>query len=760
MNKITSPRGFWSAIPTEIGCVAVIGAGAMGGGIAAQFANAGVKVIVLDMPGDGDAPDGPARAGVARQVKIRGFMGSSGPGRVQTGNVRDDLHLLAEADWIIEAIIERADIKRDLYARIEGVRKPGSVVSSNTSTLLHAALVDGMSDDFRRSFVITHFFNPPRMMPLLEVVATAETDPALLQRVQAGARALLGKTVINCRDTPGFVANRIGCYWMASAALLARDHGLSIEQADLVHQALGIPKTGVFGLFDLIGIDLVPTVWRSLVDGLPETDRFRRYDIAADPLFEALVAQGRFGRKAGGGFFRKGEAGLEATDLTSTDWRPAMRLALSDLPGGGRDIGALLADDGPFGTYARAILAEVVAYAATHAPDIVADASDIDVALELGYAWREGPFKLADRWGLEALSAYLRARDMAVPELLAQALARGGFYSDGAFMGESLDGTTRAGSLSAASLRRAGKVLAQNDGASLLDMGDGVGLLEIHTKMNSLHPQALDMIEGTLPLLGGDLRALVIGNDDARAFSAGADLKFIHSMLEGDQRAALETYIDRGQTLFQALRYAPVPVVAAVQGFALGGGCELALHADCIVAHAEARFGLPEVSVGLIPAWGGCTTLFANLLAQGLSSEEAALQAARTIFGAGICGSAEEALAAGILTPRDRLVMHRGDLLDTARTVALQVLAEGYTPPAPWQITPAPTPDLSRLAPEGSAFEALLLQRLGDVFGGDGPRSDWQNMAIERSVLFDLVERPETAARMKHMLDTGKPLRN
>lgn len=760
MNKIESMRDFWSTIPTDIGCVGVVGAGAMGGGIAAQFANAGVNVILLDVPGEGAEPDAPAREGVARQIKTRGFMGTTGPHRVQTGNVRDDLHLLAQADWIIEAIVERASVKRELYARIDTVRKPGSIVSSNTSTLLHAALVEGMSEDFRRSFVITHFFNPPRMMPLLEVVATAEAEQGLAQRVQDGARALLGKTVIHCRDTPGFVANRIGCFWMASAAMLAQEQGMSIEQADLVHQGLGIPKTGVFGLFDLIGIDLVPTVWRSLVDGLPENDRFRRYDIAATPLFQALVEQGRFGRKAGAGFFRKDESGLQASDLDKTEWRPAARLSLSDLPGEGRDMGALFADDGPFGRYARAILAEVVGYAATHAPDIAADASEIDVAMELGFAWRDGPFKLADRWGLEALSTELRAREMAVPDMLAVAVERGGFYKDGRFVAGGATASPQSVALSAAHLRCEGLTIRHNDSASLLDMGDGVGLLEIHTKMNSLHPQTLDMIEETLLLLGSELQALVIGNDDARAFSAGADLSFIYSLIEGGRRDEMESYIDRGQALFLGLRYAPTPVVAAVHGFALGGGCELALHSDCIMAHAEARFGLPEARVGLIPAWGGCTTLRANLLAQGMSSEDASLQAARTIFGGGVCSSAEEALAAGILTPRDRLVMHRQDLLETARRRALALLEEGYVPPAPMPISPPTTLDLSVLAPDGSDFDRVILRGLSDVLSGGGPRSDSQNMAIERRVLFDLVECHQSTERMKHMLDTGKPLQN
>lgn len=760
MTKMTDSQTFWAGVPRDIACVAVIGAGAMGGGIAAQFANAGVKVILLDMPGgDGSAPDAPAQAGLARQVKIQGFTGASGPTRVTTGNITDDLHLLADADWIVEAIVERLDIKRALYSRIDAIRKPGSIVSSNTSTLLHSQLIEGMSDAFRREFLISHFFNPPRLMPLLEIVSTPETDPALLARAQRGAAQVLGKTVINCRDTPGFVANRIGCFWMAAAALLARQHGLTIEEADAVHQAMGIPKTGVFGLFDLIGIDLVPQVWRSLVDGLPETDRFRRYDIAADPMFQKLVAQGRFGRKSGGGFFRKGEQGIEASDLADQNWRPTQPIAARDLPGGGKDLSALLADSGRHGAYARAVLSEVVAYAAEHGPDIAADPADLDAGMQLGYAWRQGPFILADRWGVDRVVAHLNSHAIPVPPLLAQAAAQGGFYDKGRFVTGATSDQGPA-PLTAAALRAQGALILGNQAASLLDAGDGIGLLEIHTKMNAISPEVLDVIKQVLPLLGNRLGGLVIGNDDPRAFSAGADLGFILSLIQGGNADQFSHFVERGQQLYLGLRYAPVPVVAAVHGFVLGGGCELALHADRIIAHAETRFGLPEVLVGLIPAWGGCTSLFARGLQQGLPPADAATRAARIIFGAAQSGSAEQALASGILSATDRLVMNRDLLLTEARALVLQMIHQGYTQPKRLDVTSVDDLDLSALAADGSEYDRQVLAGLSRVLGGSDTRTDAGNMAVEHQVLFDLVARPETQARMEHMLRTGKPLRN
>jgi 3-hydroxyacyl-CoA dehydrogenase len=369
----------------------------MGAGIAAQFANAGVPVDLLDIPGPDADRDGPARAGLARVAAARAFTSEQAQALVTPGNTEDHLHRLADADWIVEAVVERLDIKRALFARVDGARKPGSVVSSNTSTLLRADLVVGQSAAFAQDFVITHFFNPPWVMKLVELVGGPETPPGHLARVADAARAVLGKVPVICRDTPGFIANRIGCFWMAAAALEAMRLGLTPQQADAVHGAFGIPRTGVFGLFDLIGIDLVPHVWGSLHRSLPGHDAFQRFDITADPLFRRLVAEGRHGRKTGAGFYRKAADGTrEMLDLTTGDYVPEGQAPV--LPGQG-DLAALVADASPMGAYAAAVLGHVVAYATDHAPAIAADRAAVDTAVELGYSWCEGPFRLAQRLG-------------------------------------------------------------------------------------------------------------------------------------------------------------------------------------------------------------------------------------------------------------------------------------------------------------------------------------------------------------------------
>lgn len=753
---------------TGITRVAVIGAGSMGGGIAAQFANAGIAVDLLDMAGPAGNRNGPAEAGMARQLGVGGFMAPAAAKNMRCGNVEDHLDRLAEADWIVEAVIERIEVKRDLFTRIEKVRRPGTIISSNTSTLPHARIIEGMPEAFARDFVITHFFNPPRMMQLLEIVTGPGTDPAVDRRVHDGARVLLGKTVVDCRDTPGFIANRIGCFWLAMAAVEARRRGLDVELADAVNAALGVPRTGVFGLLDLIGIDLVPNVWGSLIAALPADDAFQDFDLPGDDLIQALIASGRIGRKAGAGFYRKAADGSrEALDLASGEYRA--QKPVTGLPGDGRDLAALLADEGPAGQYARVVLAHVVAYAATHAPDLANDVAEIDTAVVLGYSWKEGPLKLADRAGAAQVSQWLQAMGQPVPGLLVPA-QQGGFYGDG----DRLATDGRRVAAGAAAPLASAPVLAGNKAASLHDIGDGVACLRLHTKMNSFHPDVFDVLEETLSRAGRDFGALVIGNEDPRTFSVGADLAFFLSMIDKGGVAALDSYVARGQSLFLGLRRAPVPVVAAAHGFALGGGCEFLLHADAVVAHSELNAGLPEVKVGLVPGWGGCTTL----LMRGARGAAGPLQGARSamevIFAGNISGSALEARGMGLLRDSDRIVMYRGDLLRVAKEQALHMVP-GYAPPAPAEIRVAgPSGRAGLLAPWSQeqhagritendfAIAEVLASVLTGGAAGDSRTvlSEEALMAEERRALATLVNRPETRARMEHMLRTGKPLRN
>jgi len=764
-----------------IRCAAVIGAGSMGSGIAAQFANAGVPVILLDIAGDAANRNGPAEAGIARQLKVGGFMHPDAAKLVRAGNTEDDLHLLAEADWIIEAVIEKLEVKRDLYRRIAALRKPDAVVASNTSTIPLAQLVEGMESDFAAHFMINHFFNPPRVMQLVEIVASPANAPETVARIRNACETVLGKTVVDCRDTPGFIANRIGCYWLAAGALEARKLGLTIEEADAVNTALGVPRTGVFGLLDLVGLDLIPNIWGSLMNTLPETDAMHRQDLPGDSTVKKILADGRFGRKSGAGYYRVNQdRSREATDLETGEFRPETPFPTANLPGGGRKLAELLDADDKYGRYAWTVFKEILVYSATHAPVIAGDIEAIDKAMELGYAWRQGPFRLADSYGAARVAERLRSAGEEVPALIGAAAANGGFYAEGRPLksnGERAVQSTFSVSMLAA-LKASSKPIHGNEAASIWDLGDGIACFEMHTKMNSFTPAVFDVLEWAIEQGPGHFRSLVIGNDDPRAFSAGADLSFFARKIEEQDWQTIEDYLVRGQNLFLRLKYSPFPVVAAAHGLALGGGCEIILHANAVVAHAEFQGGLPEVKVGLVPGWGGCTQLLlrAHTSANGQKGPAAAARTAfDTIFAGNPSRSALEARASGILPTDSRIVMNRSHLIGAAKARALDLVENGFAAPDRALITVAGKSGwlglmtavegeraAGRLSETDVRLAGTLLSVLTGGEEGDQvkPLTEEDVMALERKALIGLIRKPETKARIDHMLKTGKPLKN
>lgn len=638
---------------TTSGCLraAVIGAGNMGAGIAAQFANAGVEVDLLDIPAPEDR-NARAKSGIANQVKNRGFMGKAPVKLVRPGNVEDDFGWLAEADWIIEAVIEDLEIKRALFDRIEPILKPGAVASSNTSTIPREKLIEGRSQAFADAFLISHFFNPPRYMELLELVG----DPTS-QAYKFAARAgedVLGKTVVPCMDSPGFIANRIGCTWIAVAIVEAIRLGLTVEEADAVQTAFGVPRTGVFGLMDLVGIDLIPAIWGSLMSSLPQADMINQFDLPAQQALVKMIEAGQHGRKTGAGFYRKSPDGTrEAIDLATGTYRAQKRVTAKDLPGKG-NWATLMQDASVLGQYAKSVVEGVMTYVSDHTADIAFAPADIDAAMKLGYAWKFGPFEL-----METLSK-----------------AEGKATTTGAVSGSG-DGSRLARA------RAAGAKVAGNDSASVWNIGEGLLALELHTRMNAVDDGVLDTIDAALNKLSGDAKALVIGNDNPRAFSAGANLAAIDAMIEAEDWDALDAFSAKGQSLYAALRTAPAPVVAAVTGVALGGGCELVLHSDDAVLHAEAQIGLPESTLGLLPAWGGTTRVLSRAQSQFCTKGPAAAvnAAAAIVLAKRPFGSAREAIEAGLLPETVGIAMHRNAVFDLAVHRA-QELVDGYEPPA------------------------------------------------------------------------------
>ena len=556
--------------------VAVIGSGVMGGGIAAHLANAGAGVLLLDIAAkDGSDRSAVARAAVDRLAKSRppAFMHRRAARRIDAGNLDDDLPRVAEADWIVEAVVERLDVKRDLYARLDAVRRPGAIVSSNTSTIPLARLVEGASEGLRRDFAITHFFNPPRYMRLLEIVRGPETRPDLVERLRGFADRRLGKGVVECKDTPGFIANRIGVFWLQCALIEAIAAGLGVEQADAaLGPAAGIPKTGVFGLLDLIGLDLMPHVAGSMDALLPPDDDLRRY-MEVPEVLRRMVAGGYTGRKGKGGFYRLrregGERIKESVDLATGEYHRSerVRLACVDAAKTG-GLRALIEHDSEEGRYAWRVLSSVLAYTAALVPGISDDAADVDAAMRLGYNWQAGPFEMADRLGAGWLADRLRAEGRPVPPML-EAAREGGFYRETGGRFERLGAAggyaplvRPSGTQRLADVKRGRARVIGNDSASLWDAGRDVACLEFHTRMNTLDQGSLTLIGQALELVPDRFAGLVIHNDGEH-FSAGANLGEALFAIGAGAWDRLAGASALGQRTFKAMKYAPFPVVGA-----------------------------------------------------------------------------------------------------------------------------------------------------------------------------------------------------
>jgi 3-hydroxyacyl-CoA dehydrogenase len=762
------------------GKICVIGAGTMGAGIAAQVANAGVKVLLLDIVRDEADRNGVARGAVERLAKANpaAFMSKAAAKLVEIGNIEDDLVKVAGCDWVIEAIVEKIELKHALYEKLEAVRRPGTAVSSNTSTIPLEKLIAGRSADFRRDFLITHFFNPPRYMRLIEVVAGPESDAALVAAVSDFADRAMGKTVVRAKDTPGFIANRVGTFWLQSAINAAFELGVSVEDADAIGgKPMGVPKTGVFGLVDLVGIDLMPYLKASLSATLPKDDPYQA--IAKDhPLIMKMIGDGYTGRKGKGGFYRiNREAGKvkEAIDLATGEYHKVAKpvsIAAKDLRG-------LLATKGKVGAYAWAVLGSTLAYAAGLVGEAADDVLAIDTAMKLGYNWKYGPFELIDRIGVADFAKRLEADGVALPPIVA--LGKPFYRVDNGqrqFLGEEGDyhPIVRAeGVLLLEDIKASSQPLLKNGSAALWDIGDGIVCLEFTGKMNALDEQVMALIGQAIPLIAAQHKALVVYNEGSN-FSAGANLGLALFAINIAAWGEVAKLVAAGQQAYKALKYAPFPVVSAPFGMALGGGCEIVLNSDAAQAHAETYIGLVECGVGLIPGWGGCGEMierFAHAPGMPKGPMPAVAKAFETISTATVSKSAANAKEVGYLRPTDGITMNRERLLADAKAKAL-ALAEGYAPPEPptFRLPGAGGRTALDLAVQGvrarglaAPYDEVVAERLAHVLSGGGADvvdtlSEADMLALEREQFVELVRDPRTMARIETMLATGKPLRN
>jgi 3-hydroxyacyl-CoA dehydrogenase len=773
----------------KISKAAVIGAGTMGSGIASHLANAGVPVVMLDVANEGTGGRNQfAEAAVERQLHASppAFMHPDNARLITTGNIDDDLASIADADWIAEAVVERLDIKKALYRAIDAVRAPGSIVSSNTSTIPLTMLTEDMPESMRRDFCITHFFNPVRYMRLLEIVRGPDTRPDAVATLAEFCDVALGKGVVPCNDTPGFLGNRVGVFALQVGIVEAAEAGLTVEEADaIMGRPMGIPKTGVFGLYDLIGLDLMLDVAASLEGALSADDPFQ--DVAAGiPAVAELVSRGHTGNKGGAGFYREveegGEMRREALDLASGTYRPAERLLPAAAAAGeNRGLRALVEYPDAHGRFAWRVLARTLSYAASLLPEVGEDIVPVDEAMKLGYSWARGPFEMIDELGVAWFKNRLRAEGMTVPAVLETA-GDGPLYRAAGDHVESLgfDGRyhrlTRApGVVRLGDVKRVEKAVIGNDAASLWDVGDGVACLEFHTKANALGPESMTLLREALSLVEDRFTAMLVHND-APHFSVGFNLEFALANAKAGDWDTLDRALREFQETTAAIKYAPFPVVAAPAGTSLGGGFEVLLHCDALQAHTNIVMGLVETLVGLVPSGGGCKELLYRWCADAGDADGVVAGALKVfeLIGMGkTAASPVEGAPYRFFLPRDRSTMNRDRLLSEAKKRVIEMAAD-YAPPAAISVPAA--------GPEGRAAMQQLLEKLDArgittphdlvvgtqltevLCGGGAPAgervSDEELCGLERQAFLALAGTPATIARIEHMLSEGRPLRN
>jgi 3-hydroxyacyl-CoA dehydrogenase len=793
--------------------VAVLGAGTMGARISAHLANAGVPSYLLDIvppDADGSARNRTAAAGLEAAVKSKpaAFFKPSLARLVTVGNLEDDLQKLAEVDWIIEAVVEDIEIKRALLRKIEAIRKPGTIVTTNTSGLPVAKIVEGFSEDFRRCWFGTHFFNPPRYMRLLELIPTPDADPAAMETVAHFCDLHLGKGVVFAKDTPNFIANRIGIFSALNVMRLMQEMDFNVEEIDaLTGTAVGWPKMASFRLADLVGLDILGHVVRNSVANIKD----ERSDLVLPDFFKQMLERKWLGDKTKQGFYKKtkkdGKSEVLAIDWKTLEYRPSQRpkfpalemaKTVDDLPERLRTLLAPSKDKA--GIFLWTALSELWTYAANRIGEISDSVVEIDRAMKLGFNWEMGPFELWDAAGVAKTVKRMQADGKPISPNVEKLLASGNerWYTDdlkaasgrayfdiksGHYTSEKVS----PGVWSVAVAKKSGLVVKKNAGASLVDIGDGVGCIEFHSKMNSLGGDIVQMITQTLkPGGAGDsFDAFVITNDAAN-FSVGANIMMLLMAVQEEEWDEVDLAIKQFQNMTQAIKFSSKPVVVAPFGMALGGGCEITLHAAARQPHAELYCGLVEVGVGLLPGGGGCKEMTLRAVdkathirpaGRGESVElmEAMKQAFETVAMAKVSMSAFEAKNLGFISNGDDVTMNRERVLTDAKERALELAREGYRAPVPRTDIPAPGESILatlklgvHIMHEGEFItdhEVKIANKVAEVLCGGAvnpgtPVSEQYLLDLEREAFKSLCGEKKTQERIQYTLKTGKTLRN
>jgi 3-hydroxyacyl-CoA dehydrogenase len=732
--------------------VAVLGAGVMGAQIAAHVANAGVPALLLDVTAEA-AEQGLKRA---RSLKPDPFFTPDTHKLITTSSFDAGLPRLEGADWIVEAIVEQLDVKRQLMARVDEARRPGSIVSSNTSAISIAAIAEGRSHDFRRHFLGTHFFNPPRYLHLLEVIPTPETDRAVLDAVIEFADRSLGKGVVIAKDSPGFIGNHLALYGVARIIAALESGAYTIEEIDeITGPAIGRPKSATFRTLDLAGLDIVGHVIRDLQQRLPDPEA--RATFTLPPFMEQMLAKGLVGEKTGQGFYKRvkgagGESEILTLDRSTLEYVPRRAAKLPSLESARtiHDVGAriktLFSGNDRVGQFLRETLTPTLLYTAKVTPGIAHSADDVDRVMRWGFGWDLGPFEVADAIGIDLPIERAKAAPSTL-EILRNA-------------------------------KDQSKIVKKNAGASLVDIGDGVLAVEFHSKMNAIGADTLQMLQAGVREAEQNFAALVVGND-APHFSAGANLMLLLLEAQEENWEDIDLIIRQFQQSTMGLRYSKVPVIVAPAGLALGGGCEICLHGDRVQAAGETYMGLVEVGVGLIPAGAGTKEMVARAaeqMAPGSTDFLPTIQRAFELIGfAKTSASGPDAQRLGYLRSVDAITMNRDRLIADAKARALQRVRDGYQPPPPRTAIPVGGSSVAATLKLGvhlawragriSDHDALIGRKLATIMaGGDIPHpttvTEQRLLDLEREAFLSLVAERKTQERIQHTLKTGKPLRN
>ncbi len=779
--------------------VAVLGSGVMGSRIACHFANVGAEVLLLDIaPKEGGDKNKIVNDALAAAIKSNPapLYDKKFAGRITTGNFDDDLPKIKGFDWIIEVVVERLDIKQQVLANVEKYRTPGTLITTNTSGIPIHAIAEGRSDDFKKHFCGTHFFNPPRYLPLLEIIPGPHTDPAVLAFLEDYGQRILGKVSVLAKDTPAFVANRIGVFGIMDVFHLVNDMGLSVEEVDrLTGPVIGHPKSATFRTADVVGLDTLVKVAQGVKDNCPNDERNSLFTIP--PYLQQMVDQHMLGSKTGKGFFfkdrnsPKGE--ILSLDLKTLEYKPQVKPKFATLDAAKKEddlrkrLKLVYNGSDKAGDFYRRSFNALFGYVSHRIPEISDELYRIDDGMRAGFGWELGPFESWDAIGVEEVIVALKEKEVKVAEWVREMLAAGHssfykteggrrLYYDPA--SKSYKPVPRAEGLIVLSDLPESTVVWKNSAVTVHDLGDGVLQVGWTSKMNTIGAEVIQGLNKAIDLAEAGYKGLVVYNDGAN-FSAGANVGMIFMMAVEQEYDDLNMAVKMFQNTMMRMRYSSIPVVAAPHQLTLGGGTELCLHADKVVAHAETYMGLVEFGVGVIPGGGG-TKEFALRLADELKEGDIRINRMRerflTIGQAKVATSGYEAFALGYLRPgQDEVIVSRQHQLAYAKQCALELWNKGYTKPAPRK-------DIKVLGQEGlgivyvgansmlsghyiSQHDALISEKLGYVLcGGDLSEetavSEQYLLDLERKAFVELCMQRKTLERLQSIITSGKVLRN